>query len=443
MPYLAPSESPPKSHCTAPGILQPMQETLSLKKQRGTCINFDDLEKIDNARIPAVYVNNDVVTSAMAARLAASMLGHVLFLKNQVPFPVSQLSRMPGGNTTTRAGKLRAELLTSIDTLSSHLITTFTALSTAYALRGCKSTFSPTDIQRHSLAGRTSTTYLSILIGPSIGAARAKVVFGVDGLEVRHWGLRVDQEDEAEESEEEDEEQDSEGDVSEEEELSDEEEPQGSDSDSDSDSVEESDVTTPDLPRRSPSPPSSLVPTIGLKPPSPLSTKVITIHAKRPHAVASPSISFEDEQQALRVAECNLARTLANSSACDDDGGMDMASEMAPTQTHILLRAPRRFSHPAWIPRQNMSRSLDVMVDEFRADSNLPPVSQSSERSHPNASKKNLKSKSRVEGVWIKARKEVDGGDGPESPTSSADVDEMDEMVWWSWDGKIVGFADW
>lgn len=62
-----------------------MQETLSLNKQRGTCINFDDLEKMDNARIPAVYVNNDVVTSAMAARLATSMLGHVLFLKNQVP----------------------------------------------------------------------------------------------------------------------------------------------------------------------------------------------------------------------------------------------------------------------------------------------------------------------------------------------------------------------
>lgn len=90
-----------------------------------------------------------------------------------------------------------------------------------------------------------------------------------------------------------------------------------------------------------------------------------------------------------------------------------------------------------------MSGSLDVMVDEFRADSNLPPISQSPERSHSNASKKNLKSKSRVEGVWIKARKDVDGGDGPESLTSPADVDEMDEMIWWSWDGKIVGFADW
>ncbi len=163
-----------------------------------------------------------------------------------------------------------------------------------------------------------------------MGAARARVVFGVDGLEVKHWGLRVDQEDETEasdEEDEEDEEQDSEGDASdEEEELSGEEGPQ--DSDSDSESEEESDVPTPDFPLQSPSPPSSPVPANQSKPPSPLGTKVITVCAKQPHAVPSPSISFEDEQQALRVAERNLARTLANSSACDDDEGMDMASEM-------------------------------------------------------------------------------------------------------------------
>ncbi|KAF4574392.1 hypothetical protein EYR40_005889 [Pleurotus pulmonarius] len=445
MPYLAPSDSPPK-HCGAnTDPLQPPQETPSLTKRPGACINFDDLEKMDSARIPAVIVNNDVVTSAMAARLAASMLGHVLFLKNQVPFPVSQLSRMPGGNTTTRAGKLRAELLTSMDTLSSHLITTFTALSTAYALRGCKSTFSPAELRRRSAVSRTRTTYLSILVGPSMGAARARVVFGVDGLEVKHWGLRVDQEDETEasdEEDEEDEEQNSEGDASdEEEELSGEEGPQ--DSDSDSESEEESDVPTPDSPPPSPSPPSSPVPANQSKPPSPLGTKVITVCAKQPHAVPSPSISFEDEQQALRVAERNLARTLANSSACDNDEGMDMASEMAPTQTHILLRAPRRFSHPAWIPRQNMNGPLDVMIDEFRADSNLPPINQTSGRARPNAGKKNTKSKNRVEGVWIKSRKEISEEDSLESSTLSADMDEMDEMIWWSWDGKIMGFADW
>lgn len=90
-----------------------------------------------------------------------------------------------------------------------------------------------------------------------------------------------------------------------------------------------------------------------------------------------------------------------------------------------------------------MNGSLDVMVDEFRVDSNLPPISQPSERARSNAGKRNPKSKNRVEGVWIKSRKEVDEADGSESSTLFVDVDEMDEMIWWSWDGKIVGFADW
>lgn len=35
--------------------------------------------------IPLVKLDVDLVTDAMAARLATSLLGHVLFLKNQVP----------------------------------------------------------------------------------------------------------------------------------------------------------------------------------------------------------------------------------------------------------------------------------------------------------------------------------------------------------------------
>ena len=84
-----------------------------------------------------------------------------------------------------------------------------------------------------------------------------------------------------------------------------------------------------------------------------------------------------------------------------------------------------------------------MIIDEFRADSNLPPINQPSERARSNAGKKNTKSKNRVEGVWIKSRKEVDEGNGLESSTLSTEIDEMDEMIWWSWDGKIVGFADW
>ena len=50
----------------------------------------------------------------------------------------------------------------------------------------------------------------------------------------------------------------------------------------------------------------------------------------------------------------------------------------------------------------------------------------------------------KTEGVWVGCRSSSvvegvrldGGGDGEE-------IDEEDEMIWWVWDGKIVGFADW
>jgi hypothetical protein len=42
-----------------------------------------------------------------------------------------------------------------------------------------------------------------------------------------------------------------------------------------------------------------------------------------------------------------------------------------------------------------------------------------------------------VEGVWVKCKGEW--GDDGEGESEK----ELDEMIWWSWDGKIVGFRDW
>jgi hypothetical protein len=36
-------------------------------------------------QIPLITVDQEVITDAMAASLATSLVGHVLFLKNQVP----------------------------------------------------------------------------------------------------------------------------------------------------------------------------------------------------------------------------------------------------------------------------------------------------------------------------------------------------------------------
>ena len=138
-----------------------------------------------------------------------------------------------------KADKSRLELLNTLDILASHLDTTFTALSTAYA---------------RCLPATTTAlrpTYLAILIGPSISTARAKVIFGVDGMEEKVWGMRDDgdeeesEEDEAEESEGDDDEDEDGGedddDDDDENEDENEDGDEGGPPDSDTDSDEEDD----------------------------------------------------------------------------------------------------------------------------------------------------------------------------------------------------------
>lgn len=73
-------------------------------------------------------------------------------------------------------------MLNSFDTISSHLETTFSALSTAFA-------------RSHSHGDSESSlavAYLAFLVGPGIRTAKARVIFGIDGLERRIWGSRDD-----------------------------------------------------------------------------------------------------------------------------------------------------------------------------------------------------------------------------------------------------------
>ena len=70
------------------------------------------------------------------------------------------------------------EFLATFDTISSHMDTTFSALSTA--LSRCYNNKDST----------TTRVYLAILVGPSLGSAKSKVVLGIDGLEKRIWGNR-------------------------------------------------------------------------------------------------------------------------------------------------------------------------------------------------------------------------------------------------------------
>lgn len=59
--------------------------------------------------------------------------------------------------------------------------------------------------------------------------------------------------------------------------------------------------------------------------------------------------------------------------------------------------------------------------------------------------------KTPVEGVWVRANSTGQGFDGGIEKDyrdsmergDAKSVDESDEMIWWSWDGKLVGFSDW
>ncbi|KAG1817655.1 uncharacterized protein BJ212DRAFT_1446648 [Suillus subaureus] len=352
-------------------------------------------------KIPSITIDADLVTDSMAARLCISLIGHVLFLKSQVPFPVIQMARMPGGDTTSRAAKKRHELLNSFDTLASHLNTTFTALSTAFSHHcGTKG------------ARSSGCAYLAVVLGPTPGSAKCRVMVGVDALEAKVWGERDDCSGSGDDDEKSDSEDDSDSDNGSDGEADSDESGNSDSSDSSGDEEAASETESDESPRAA-SPPPSRTPSPSSSPPP------------QPH-ILSPT--YAQELEALRTAERLLSRTLA--SACGENDGQGMASEMAPTQTHIVLRAPRKFMHPAWVPRQALSGAFDALLDQF--------LEESGERPTRDGIKK--KKGGKVEGVWIRSRQRLT----EDSETiSSHEIPEEDEMIWWTWDGKLVGFADW
>ena len=114
----------------------------------------------------------------------------------------------------------------------------------------------------------------------------------------------------------------------------------------------------------------------------------------------------------------------------------------APTQTHVLIRAPRRFAHPAWIPRQGVSAGLDSVLREFMDKSGMACASDGPAPSNKSAASKKS---NKVEGVWITARDGLQVRGAAEGGASQGESpkDDEDDMIWWSWDDKFVGFSDW
>ncbi|KZT23199.1 hypothetical protein NEOLEDRAFT_1243363 [Neolentinus lepideus HHB14362 ss-1] len=398
-------------------------------------------------KVPFMTLDQERVTDTIAAGLAISLLGHVLFLKGQVPFPVAQMMRMPARQTDPRSLKKRQDLLSSLDTLTSHLQTTFSVLSSALAEKANKP-LSERDGEQ---------VYIMIVLGPSVTAAKARVLFVVDGLEVKLWEERVDlhpQNPDTGDASENVEENDSDAESSEQEDAEDESEGD-SEYETASDSEETGSASEPPL-SRSPSPDADAA---SSPPSSPQPYKIGPL-SESPKYRSSPAAktptlyrsapqeqSYAEEQRQLRSAERLLSRTLAN--ACAEEDGMTTELVLnnirnlfcrlqytpAPTQAHILLRAPRRFTHPAWTPRQMWTSSLENVLSDFLDDSGIrlkEPGVNGTERKKPQ------KRGQKTEGVFVGC-KATDLGRGRKEEI----VKEEDEMLWWSWNGKVAGFSDW
>jgi hypothetical protein len=245
---------------------------------------------------------------------------------------------MPSMQSDPKAAKKRAELVTAVDTLTSHLETTFVALSSAVALR------SGSNMHKSSCPD-SETAYMIFVVGPSVGTAKAKVVLVLEGLEVKSSSTQEELEGHTPEVEpdasindsivsseasEDEEESCNEGllinsDASEETKLS------MRDSLGDADSNVDS---APEPPAsQSPSPSSSRAaspePSI---PVAPLSAARKPRHSaplplgpgtqkSTPRSMPLPAQTHAEELSSLRAADRLLSRTLASACA-EDDGGM-------------------------------------------------------------------------------------------------------------------------
>ncbi|KAH8115643.1 hypothetical protein DFH11DRAFT_1296988 [Phellopilus nigrolimitatus] len=451
-----PTYSPPVSSRTSTALTSPKRSPI-LKTPRVAAsqptsgevtIVVEREREEEPPRFPTATLDTESISDVMAARLATCLLGHVLYLKNQVPFPVAQLLRMSfARKTDPRSAKKQDALLSAFDLLSSHLGSTFTALSAALATGcGVTTTFA---------SKTTATTHLAIILGPSVtsvSAARARVVLELDGLRVHGsstceaavFSPRVAPNGHLKENSDRNSTERADvgvaehrksfggpglgstmlqGPLSSEDSEGSDNEDEGSDED-DADDLE----SVPD---------SS-------------GEEDLESESSFQEEDEDELEGWKEEEADLCAAERLLSRALAVANA---DPELGMAAELSLTQTHILLRAPRRFAHPAWIPRQNLTRDMDVVLREFEHS----PVESTALANITNSAAQNGSGKTAARQNGLAAKRKVglrtecvrvraragERADEREGEDESGRNDEEDEMIWWSWDGKLEGFADW
>lgn len=177
-----------------------------------------------------------------------------------------------------------------------------------------------------------------------------------------------------------------------------------------------------------------------------------------PHPIADSHPSPSSEPF-LRATERLIYRTLAapplpsnpNISTTFEDDDDD---ELPLSQTTVLIRAPRRFNHTAFVPRQMYTKDLNGALQQY-----LQPLVDVPSRRGTNK-KAMWSSKVKTTGLRVycrqaRARQESNQFPSTRTPGSnsiavspgafiadSSPAENEDEMIWWEWRGKLKGVGD-
>ncbi|GJJ08002.1 hypothetical protein Clacol_010540 [Clathrus columnatus] len=450
----------------------------------------------DDQRTPVVELDVDEISHQMAARLTNTLLGHWLYMKGQVPFPVNSLERM---SSQRYSGDL--PFLDAYDDLNSHLRTTFVALSTAYAHNSThvpsSSSTSPLkddETQQQDIIirpkYRSAKVCLFLVMGSSFSLPKARVLLELNNFHVEKFGewefisRRVlpmpspsdtnDGDDESSSSTEDEDESHPEVGEEAKRNADDDDGDNNSDTDSDTEEIDSRQFfSVPSTPCQT----ASFYTAAGSdddpgsgsdeSPDTPSSSSGASECSETQEQFqTSPETSLSEDD--IKSDNPQLRFSLSNEDAVEDESlrngerklskallkfgevlGFD--DEIAPTRTYILLRAPRRFSHPTWIPRQNLTSTLDKAMGSVLNVEN-------------NTQKKNRINKSGAFGSGVPTvgfrivcqtttKEEHSDDDGENNDDKDIDndendpeeddgVEELDELIWWSWDGRLVGFSD-
>lgn len=228
------------------------------------------------------------------------------------------------------------ELVAAIDTLTSHLETTFVALSSALAYKGTPKLYT-------TCPPRSESAHMIYILGPSVGAAKAKVILVLDGFEVKPSSIReetlcvttednsqIDAREPATTRESTEQEEDSHSETHHSNIVTSEEKgfhTEDSEENSEIDSATEPPASLSPSPSSSraasPVPSNSEAPLSTVRRPRlslPLPLSAVT-QKSSPRGMPLPTQTHAEEQNVLRAADRLLSRTLADACA-EEDGGL-------------------------------------------------------------------------------------------------------------------------